>query len=107
MIDDATLGAPLSLDTPEVEGTLSPMDTVAGADDPEAAAASEQTRRSTAEATAALPERERLAIELFYYEGRSLKEIAGILGVGESRVSQLCAQGIRRLRVSLGAETAP
>jgi len=45
-----------------------------------------------------LPERERLCISLYYYEGLTLKEIGKILGVGEPRVSQILSQTIIKLR---------
>jgi RNA polymerase sigma factor for flagellar operon FliA len=45
-----------------------------------------------------LPERERIVIGLYYYEGLTLKEIGEILGVTESRVSQLHTKAVLRLR---------
>ncbi len=48
-----------------------------------------------------LPERQRLVLSLYYYEDLSLKEIGMILRVTESRVSQLHAQAIARLRAKL------
>ena len=48
-----------------------------------------------------LPERQRLVLSLYYYEDLNLKEIGQILRVTESRVSQLHAQAISRLRSKL------
>ena len=48
-----------------------------------------------------LPERQRLVLSLYYYEDLNLKEIGKILRVTESRVSQLHAQAISRLRAKL------
>ena len=48
-----------------------------------------------------LPERQRLVLSLYYYEDLNLKEIGKILRVTESRVSQLHAQAITRLRARL------
>ncbi len=48
-----------------------------------------------------LPERQRLVLSLYYYEDLNLKEIGRILRVTESRVSQLHAQAISRLRSKL------
>lgn len=45
-----------------------------------------------------LPERERIVIGLYYYEGLTLKEIGEVLGVTESRVSQLHTKAVLRLR---------
>lgn len=50
-----------------------------------------------------LPERQRLVLSLYYYEDLNLKEIGKILRVTESRVSQLHAQAISRLRSKLSA----
>lgn len=54
-------------------------------------------------AIAALPARERKLISLYYYGEVTMKQIGAAIGVNESRVSQLHARAIRRLRDSLGA----
>ena len=48
-----------------------------------------------------LPERQRLVLSLYYYEDLNLKEIGQVLRVTESRVSQLHAQAVARLRAKL------
>lgn len=50
-----------------------------------------------------LPEREKTVIALYYYEGLTLKEIGQVLGVTESRVSQLHTKAVLRLRAKLHA----
>ncbi len=45
-----------------------------------------------------LPERERLVVALYYFEGLTFKEIGKVLGVSESRVYQLHTQAMTRLR---------
>lgn len=57
---------------------------------------------SLVEAIETLPERERLILGLYYDEELNLKEIGDILGVSESRVSQLMSQAHMRLRARLG-----
>lgn len=52
-----------------------------------------------------LPERERLVIRLYYFDEMTLKEIAKILSVSESRASQLHSKGILRLRARLGEDS--
>jgi RNA polymerase sigma factor FliA len=101
LIEDAAAQAPVSLDAPSEPGESLPVERVAGGEDPESTFARDEQRHAATMATAGLPERERLAIEMFYFEDRSLKEIAAVLGVTDSRVSQLCAQGIKRLRLVL------
>ena len=53
-----------------------------------------------------LPERERTVIALYYYEGLTLREIGDILGVTESRTSQLHTKAVLRLRARLHASMA-
>ena len=48
-----------------------------------------------------LPEREMTVIALYYYEGLTLKEIGQVLGVTESRVSQLHTKAVLRLKSRL------
>lgn len=55
-------------------------------------------RKSLAEAIKSLPEREQLVLALYYDEELNLKEIGQILGVSESRVSQIHSQAALRLR---------
>lgn len=54
-----------------------------------------------AQAIEELPERQRLVLSLYYYEDLNLKEIGEVLRVTESRVSQLHAQAVQRLRAKL------
>ena len=55
-------------------------------------------------AIASLPPRERKVIGLYYYAEVTMKEIGAEIGVNESRVSQLHARAIQRLRKALGAD---
>lgn len=50
-----------------------------------------------------LPEKEKLVITLYYYEEMTLKEIAGIVGVTESRISQIHSKVIMKLRGKIRA----
>ena len=60
-----------------------------------------ELRRGVAAALAALPEREREVLSLRYLRNWTLKQIAGQLGISESRVSQLHAQALGRMRRGL------
>ncbi len=53
-----------------------------------------------------LPERERLVVSLYYVEHLTMKDIASVLSVSETRVSQLHAQAVKRLRRSLLRDAA-
>ena len=60
-------------------------------------------RETLADAISRLPEREKLVVTLYYYEELTLREIGEVLGVTESRVSQLHTKAILRLRSRLTA----
>ncbi|MGD9385261.1 MAG: RNA polymerase sigma factor FliA [Thioalkalispiraceae bacterium] len=61
----------------------------------------EEFKQFLAEAIKLLPEREQLIISLYYDEELNLKEIGSVLGVSESRVSQLMSQAHTRMRNTL------
>lgn len=65
-----------------------------------------ELKRLLAEGVDRLPERERLVIALYYFEGLTFKEIGKVLGVSESRVYQLHTQAMGRLRGYLSGEGA-
>ena len=48
-----------------------------------------------------LPDKEKKVLVLYYYEDLTLKEIGHVLGVTESRISQLHTKAIMRLRAKL------
>lgn len=58
----------------------------------------EEVKETLANAIESLPERERMVIALYYYEGLTLKEIGEIMEISESRVSQIHTKAIFRLR---------
>lgn len=72
--------------------------------DPHVVVDRRERRDRVAAAIVALPEREKMVIALYYYENLTLREIGEVLGVTESRVSQLHAQAMLRLRSKLQAE---
>jgi RNA polymerase sigma factor for flagellar operon FliA len=85
---------------------VSLMDTLgdARAGDPADLLESTDLRDTLADAIARLPERERIVVALYYYDNLSLKEIGEILGVTESRVSQLHTKAVLRLKGRLQEE---
>jgi RNA polymerase sigma factor FliA len=66
--------------------------------DPATIHASSEARAAIADAIARLPEKEKVVIALYYYDSLTLKEIGEVLGVTESRVSQLRAKAVLALR---------
>jgi RNA polymerase sigma factor for flagellar operon FliA len=84
------------------------VDTLEDQTAPEPGSEIQQTelKELIAEAIAGLPEREKLVITLYYYEELTLREIGEVLGVTESRISQLHTKAILRLKARLsGAQT--
>ncbi len=85
---------------------VSLLDTLQDPDAPDPAAAMDQVdlKDRVADAIARLPEREKLVIALYYYENLTLREIGEVLGVTESRISQLHTKAVLRLRGRLTDE---
>jgi RNA polymerase sigma factor for flagellar operon FliA len=88
--------------------TIALIDTIEDTQGPEPQSAFAQTemREAIADAISRLPEREKLVITLYYYEDLTLREIGEVLGVTESRVSQLHTKAILRLKARLGGSMA-
>ncbi len=84
------------------------IDTIEDTSGPQPTQALDQTelREALGEAIARLPEREKLVITLYYYEELTLREIGEVLGVTESRVSQLHTKAVLRLKARLGGSAA-
>ena len=72
-----------------------------GANDPYAKFETNELTAMLGEAIDSLPERERLVLSLYYYEEFTMKEIGTLLGVNESRVSQIHTKATLRLRTKL------
>jgi RNA polymerase sigma factor for flagellar operon FliA len=70
---------------------------------PQTALAQTELKEAIGDALARLPEREKLVVTLYYYEELTLREIGEVLGVTESRVSQLHTKAVLRLKASLTA----
>jgi len=71
------------------------------AEDPVLAFESEETKYLLAKAINTLPEREKIVVTLYYYEGLTLAEIGQVLGVTESRICQMHTKAVLQLRGKL------
>jgi RNA polymerase sigma factor for flagellar operon FliA len=92
-----------NVDESQLPAVLVPVE----AERPDAAYERQEVQDRVRGAIAALPPRERRVIALYYYGEVTMKEIGAELGVNESRVSQLHARALRRLREALGPDATP
>jgi RNA polymerase sigma factor for flagellar operon FliA len=76
-----------------VEDTVTP--------DPLSTLAEEERRAILGRLIDRLPERERHVLSLYYHEELTMREVGAVLGVTESRVSQLHSSAVQRLTVML------
>jgi RNA polymerase sigma factor for flagellar operon FliA len=114
--DEARLGRTIvRINTIESTSPLSAGENVDGSSLPPALVPSEpqspdkayeeqEVRDRIRAAIASLPPRERKVIGLYYYGEATMKQIGAEIGVNESRVSQLHARAVQRLRKALGAD---
>jgi len=79
------------------------IDTIEDEDapDPEFSLEQSEMKEALGDSIAQLPEREKLVVTLYYYEELTLREIGEVLGVTESRVSQLHTKAVLRLKARL------
>ena len=94
------LSAGENVDNSTLPAALVPSEPVA----PDRAYEELEVRDRVRAAIASLPPRERKVVGLYYYAEATMKQIGAEIGVNESRVSQLHARAIQRLRKSLGAD---
>ncbi|GAW92940.1 sigma-70 family RNA polymerase sigma factor [Calderihabitans maritimus] len=112
-VDDREVAEFLGMEVAEVEKTLAQVNylslvsleeivtgTIANeqSPDPQTVQEEKEMKKLLAEAIERLPERDRLILSLYYYEELTLKEIGKLLKISESRVSQLHARALIRLR---------
>ncbi|MDX9871951.1 MAG: FliA/WhiG family RNA polymerase sigma factor [Clostridia bacterium] len=94
----------ISLDDPVIDDDAASIKEVVRDDaspNPLAAAEDKEIKNMLAKAIGELPEKERTVVSLFYYNDLSNKEIAQVLDLSDSRVSQLHTKAIFRLRGKL------
>ena len=92
-----------NVDESQLPAVLVPVE----AERPDAAFERKEVEDRVRAAIGTLPPRERRVVALYYYGEVTMKEIGAELGVNESRVSQLHARALRRLREALGPDVQP
>ena len=91
LLTDDDGGAPRLVDTLQDANAL----------DPQAVAEHGEARQLLARAVEQLPEREKVVVSLYYFEGLTLADIGRVLGVTESRICQLHTKAVLHLRTKL------
>ncbi len=106
----ANLGAMymLSLDQPvgaeEGDATMGDLVEDAESTSPEVEAEFAEERNHMRQAMASLPDREKLLVEMHYFEGVTFEAVSRMMGVSKQRISQMHQRAIRRLRETLKKE---
>jgi RNA polymerase sigma factor for flagellar operon FliA len=91
LVDDEGGSAPRLVDTLQDSTAL----------DPQAMAEHGEARQLLARAVEQLPDREKVVVSLYYFEGLTLAEIGRVLGVTESRICQMHTKAVLHLRTKL------
>lgn len=104
ILQDVALAKCFSLDDFTIDGELHLDAAVDRTSGPAERLQAEQLRTQLVRAIANLPEREALVVTLYYDAELNLREIGEVLGVSESRISQLLNQALVRLRARLAPE---
>jgi RNA polymerase sigma factor for flagellar operon FliA len=99
----------LELDNGPAEADAAPAVEAAASPDPDPFALCQQSeaKEILARLIAELPEREQQVLSLYYFEELTMKEVGAVLGIGESRISQIHSALLARLRTRLGASLQP
>jgi len=97
------LSATENFDGASLPATLVPSEPAS----PHKAYETREVRERVRAAIASLPARERKVISMYYYAEATMKQIGTEIGVNESRVSQLHARAVQRLKKALGTEVPP
>jgi len=111
-LDEARGISPLSLEqfqySPNGGGGVTLLDSLSSnSPSPLANTEKVELREVIALVLSSLPEKERMVMALYYYEGLTLKEIGEVLHLSESRVCQIHTKAIIKLRVRLGRVLQP
>lgn len=107
-VDEILLSAMTAVQTSLQDGPTEPLQSLLTdprSEDPLGSAEWEELKEVLAERIAALPDQEKTVVTLYYAEELLLKEISEVLGVTESRVSQIHSRALYKLNRALGVVT--
>jgi len=106
LVDDVHRATVLNYESLVLEGDAESF-LAAGDESPEEAMVSRERRAYLTDAVAALPDRLRRVVIGYFFEERSMQDLADELGVSESRVSQLRAEALLLLKDGINAQLDP
>jgi RNA polymerase sigma factor for flagellar operon FliA len=106
MVQDARIRKVLSLDAPATDDGSMLIELIPSVEDPARDWQHRETISVMIRECNGLPDPERRAISMYYFGEMKLKEVGTEMGVSESRVCQLCRQGINRLRKRMALRLA-
>ena len=102
MVDFRSLNAAAQLQRTESDGDYAPETPAAPAQSPDKVFVRSEMRDKLSSAMKTLPERYQQVVQMYYLREMTMKEIGGVLGVNESRVSQIHKSALERMQVALG-----
>lgn len=102
MVDFRSLNAAAQLQRCDSDGEYSPDTPAAPAQCPDKMVARSEMRERLSSAIKTLPERYQQVVQMYYGREMTMKEIGGVLGVNESRVSQIHKSALERMQAVLG-----
>jgi RNA polymerase sigma factor for flagellar operon FliA len=107
LVDDVHRATVLNYESLALDGDAESFIAVGDVDSPEETIVNRERRAVLTDAVAALPERLRLVVIGYFFEERSMQDLADELGVSESRVSQLRAEALLLMKDGINAHLDP
>ena len=107
LVDDVHRATVLNYESLALDGDAESFIVTSDIESPEEAIVSRERRAFLTDAVASLPERLRTVVIGYFFEERSMQDLADELGVSESRVSQLRAEALLLLKDGINSQLEP